>query len=176
MKSQAPTGTAPQCGGWSGTQDYWSAAYPALQFNFNYPVAADFAVARTWLGLVAGGTTSATMEATDTAGVNFAGIRYSTVAGDTHFMCVAATASGQTAVDTGITPAAATTYMTEIDMNASSVVCTINGAVTTNSGAYQPGAVAGTLEEMYINAYPSGTTQVQIGIGGMKGWEQGRNY
>ena len=173
------------CAGFLGSSHYYGAAYPSLNTQVYFPNASDITASNTriWVGFITGSTSQATITGSGSPVISGLGaIRYDTITGpDTHWQCVAGNASGTTAAAFATAPAAATLYTINITINASSVVCTINGVSVTNSGAYQPGAGVESLEFVTLNTCTSASACTtgsvsHIYSAGYEGWHTGRAF
>jgi hypothetical protein len=85
--------------GWSGNLNYRTGKNIRMYFDGG-PARTNNE--RVWWAMT--DQTMATMSASDNPAGNYAGFRYSTVAGDTHYQCITKDGTTQTITDSGVTP------------------------------------------------------------------------
>jgi hypothetical protein len=127
-------------------------SWPVDTFGVEYSASSDYSSnARIFLGLMNTSCTTATLMASDTPACAMAMIRYSTVAGDTGYQCVAGSGSATTVTPIAVAPTTAFTWMS-INMTASGVTCTVAGTSVTVSSTLPPVSGSNVYEPVYYNA------------------------
>jgi hypothetical protein len=106
-------------------------------------------------------------------GNNSATFRFSTSAGDTHFMCQTTDGSSVTTTDSGITPVASAQYKFQIQFNDSvpNVVFSINGSAVCTNTTHLP--TSGTVFRTLVAAEPLSNTSTIMTVAWM--YEEGDN-
>lgn len=118
---------------------------------------------RAGMGNVAGQPTWIASDSLTT--VDYAAFRFSTAAGDTHFMCETGDGSAVATADSGITPATLTLYLLQIQFNSAvpNVVFSINGSVVATATTHLPRS--GKPQNYYITIKPIATQSESLYVG-----------